>query len=406
MPFVIFACPMFSPAATHMIAAAAGVPGVTLAVICPEPWERLEEPARSRIAGHWRVDNLFDVAQLTAAVQSLSARHGPVHRLYAALEQLQVPIAQVREQLGITGMGVEAAKNFRDKHRMKALFRQHGLPCAKAELAHNTEEAVAGAKTIGFPVVIKPPEGAGAMATFRADNEAQLREGLAAFRFGSSPTLVEEFVQGSEHSCETITIGGATVWQSVSHYAPTPLEVKSTPWIQWAVLLPRDQADPAFDDIRAAATKALNVLGMDTGLSHMEWFRRPDGTVAISEVAARPPGAQFTTLISRAHDVDFVETWSRLMIEGAAEMPPRKVAVGAAYLRGQGRGRIVAVHGLRDAQRAVGALISDHKLPVVGDTPKDTYEGDGYIIVRHPDTAVVEQALRTLITKIRVELRD
>ena len=87
-------------------------------------------------------------------------------------------------------------------------------------------------------------------------------------------------------------------------------------------------------------------------------------------------------------------------------MPARKYAAGAAYLRGQGRGHIVAVHGLKEAQRAVGTLICDQKLPVIGDRPKDTYEGDGYIIVRHPETAVVEQALRTLITTIRVELRD
>ena len=404
MRFVIFVCPMYSPAATQMIAAAARLPDVRLGVICPEGWERMPEPARSLVTAHWRVDNLFDVAQLAGAVQALGARHGPIHRLYAALEQLQVPIAQVREQLGIAGMGVEAARNFRDKHRMKALFRQHGLPCAKAELAKSVDEAIAGARRIGFPVVVKPPDGAGAMATFRADSEAQLREGLDAFRFGSSPTLIEEFVQGSEHSCETVTINGQTVWQSVSHYSPTPLEVKATPWIQWAVVLPREQADPATDDIKAAAAKALTVLGMDTGLSHMEWFRRPDGSIAISEVAARPPGAHFTTLLSRAHDVDFVESWSRLMIDGTFSMPERTYAVGAAYLRGQGRGRIKAIHGLVQAERAVGALICDQQLPVVGETPRDTYEGDGYIIVRHPDTAVVERALRTLITTIRVEL--
>ena len=211
-------------------------------------------------------------------------------------------------------------------------------------------------------------------------------------------------MQGTEHSCESITIGGTTVWQSVSHYAPTPLEVKMTPWIQWAVTLPREERVPAEDDLRSAAARALAALGMDTGLSHMEWFRRPDGSIAISEVAARPPGAQITTLISRAHDFDFVEAWARLLIFGTFEAPERKYATGAAYLRAQGHGRIVAVHGLREAQQAVGALICDAKLPVIGDTPKDTYEGDGYVIVRHPETAVVERALVTLITTIRVEL--
>ena len=404
MPFVIFACPMYSPAATHMIEATAALPGVELAVICPEPWEALSEPARSRIVAHWRVDNLFDVTQLAGAVGALSERHGPVHRLFAALEQLQVPIALVREKLGIAGMGSQAATNFRDKHQMKALFREHGLPCARATLVRSADEAVAAATSLGFPVVVKPPEGAGAMATFRADDVAQLREGLAAFRFGTSPTLIEEFVTGVEHSCESVTIAGETVWQSVTRYSPTPLEVKANPWIQWAVLLPREQHDPQYDDIRRSAARALKVLGMDTGLSHMEWFRRPDGSIAISEVAARPPGAQITTLVARAHDVDFVAAWADLMVNGTFTMPPRKFATGAAYLRGQGRGRILAVHGLREAERALAPLICDAKLPQVGDLPKDTYEGDGYVIVRHPDTAVVERALHTLITTIRVEL--
>jgi hypothetical protein len=33
-----------------------------------------------------------------------------------------------------------------------------------------------------------------------------------------------------------------------------------------------------------------------------------------------------------------------------------------------------------------------------------SYEGDGYVIVRHPDTAVVTDALWRLITGVRVEL--
>ena len=77
----------------------------------------------------------------------------------------------------------------------------------------------------------------------------------------------------------------------------------------------------------------------------MEWFRRADGSVAISEVAARPPGAQITTLVSRAHDIDFVQAWARLMIFNTFDPPDRRYAAGAAFLRGQGQGRVRAVHG-------------------------------------------------------------
>jgi len=36
--------------------------------------------------------------------------------------------------------------------------------------------------------------------------------------------------------------------------------------------------------------------------------------------------------------------------------------------------------------------------------PSDSYEGDGFVIVRHPDTAVVENALIEIVSTIRVEL--
>ena len=86
---------------------------------------------------------------------------------------------------------------------------------------------------------------------------------------------------------------------------------------------------------------------MTTGLSHLEWFLRPDGSIAISEVGARPPGAQIATLMSWAHDTDMYAAWARLVIHGEFDPPERRYAVGAAYLRAQGSGRaITSVTGI------------------------------------------------------------
>ena len=220
------------------------------------------------------------------------------------------------------------------------------------------------------------------------------------------PVLLEEYVTGDEHSFETVSIDGRAVWHSLTHYYPSPLEVLRNPWIQWCLILPREVEEPQYDDIRRAAFRALEVLGMETGLSHMEWFRRPppDGTIAISEVAARPPGAQITTVVSRAHDFDFVAAWARLMVFDEFAAPPRRYAVGAAYLRGQGSGRVKAIHGLDQVQHEIGSLVVDVKLPTAGQTPTGSYEGEGFVILRHPDTAVVQRALRRLISLVRVEL--
>ena len=405
MPNVVFAAPILSENASGMIEAAARLPGVKLGVITQDPAEKMSPAMARSVFAHWRVNDILDSGQLAWAASELSKRMGGLDRLFGAYEQLQVPLAEVREKLGIEGMRPDVARRFRDKNEMKDVFRANGLPCARHSLAERADDAVKFAREVGFPVVVKPPAGAGSVATFKADDEASLREAVAkAAPRKSDPALIEEFIVGDEYSLETISISGKAVWHSLTHYYPNPLDVVRNKWIQWCVVSPREVDDPKYDDIRAAGSRALEVLGMDTGLSHMEWFRRRDGSIAISEVAARPPGAQITTLNSRAHDIDFVRAWTQVMIFGTFERPVRKYAVGIAFLRGQGSGRIRNVYGLDRIARVMGSLVVDVKLPVPGAAPSSSYEGDGFIILRHPETVVVMQALQKLISTVRVEL--
>jgi biotin carboxylase len=404
VPVALFAAPILSENAARMIAAIVGLSGVRVGVISQAPLEDLPLPVRSQVA-HWRVADVLDTAQLLEAVGRLEQRLGRVDRLFGAYEQLQVPLAEVRERREIAGMGAEAARNFRDKARMKSLLREAGLPCARHSLVTEPAGAAAFVREIGFPLIVKPPAGAGAQATTKVENLGALHAAVdAASPAPDRPVLLEEYVTGDEHSFETVSIGGRAVWHSLTHYYPSPLEVLRNPWIQWCLILPREVEEPQYDDIRRAAFRVLEVLGMQTGLSHMEWFRRPDGTIAISEVAARPPGAQIMTVVSRAHDFDFVAAWARLMVFEEFAAPPRRYAVGAAYLRGQGSGRVKAIHGLDQVQHEIGSLVVDARLPTAGQTPTGSYEGEGFVILRHPDTAVVQSALRRLISLVRVEL--
>jgi biotin carboxylase len=335
----------------------------------------------------------------------MSSRLGSVDRLIGMLEQLQVPLGEVRDALGIPGMGAEVAHNFRDKARMKTVFEANGVPCARHRLAHSAAEARSAAAELGYPLVAKPPAGAGARSTFRIENDTQLERWLRVDPPGDrNPVLLEQVVVGDEHSFDSVLIDGDLVWHSISRYLPTPLEVIENPWIQWAVLLPRDISGEAFDPIRHHAVAGLRALGLRTGLTHMEWFRRPNGDIAISEVAARPPGAQFTSLLSYAHDVDMYAAWARLEIFGDFTPPERRYAVGAAYLRGQGNGSVVGIHGLDILQRELGDLVVEAQLPRQGQPASGTYEGEGHVILRHPETSVVEAGLRRVVEVARVEL--
>lgn len=350
------------------------------------------------------VDDALDSRRLIEGIDTLVRRHGRLHRIVGVLEALQVQLAECREHFEVEGAGVATANRFRDKALMKDVLREHGIPVARHQLVRDWDDAEQFVRKVGFPVVLKPPAGMGCKATWRVNNLEDLREAVAASRPSHAhPTLAEEFLKGREFSFETITIGGKPRFHSISHYVPNPLTVMENPWIQWCVIEPRDIYGADYDAIRDIGVKVVEALGLDDGFTHMEWFLREDGSIAVGEIAARPPGANIVRLTGLCYDVDMYRAWGRAVVDGAWDGPwERKYASGCAFFRGAGTGRVVRVEGLDKAQELVGPLVVEAKLPAIGQPKSDSYEGDGYAIVRHPDTETVKKALRVLIETVRV----
>ncbi len=366
-----------------------------------------EAPRGEDAALYWdvvRVGDALDAGELIRAVDILRQRHGAPHRILGILEPLQVPLAMVRRRFDVPGPDVDTAERFRDKARMKDVLRANGLLCARHKLIATWADAEAFVAEVGLPVVLKPPAGMACKATWRIRSTEELRQALAAVHASpQNPSLAEEFLTGREFSFETITVGGEVRFHSISRYFPGPLEVMENPWIQWAVVLPR-VLGPEYDEARAMGVRAVRVLGLETGVTHMEWFQRDDGSVAIGEIAARPPGAHIVRLTGLAHDADIYRAWARAVVDEAFDGPwERRWATGCAYLRGSGRGRVVRVTGVAEANERVGSLVAEAKLPTVGAPKSDSYEGDGHVIVRHGDTDVVKRAVKTIIETIRVD---
>ena len=194
MVVAAFVAPYLLDATTRFVEAAAKLPDTQLAIITCGPQDQLPAALREQLAAHWQISDPLDPGQIAGAVAGLSAQIGPVRRLLAVLEQLQVPLAQVREHLGIPGIDVMTAGNFRDKAQMKSVLRAAGVPCARYRLADSAAAAADFAREVGFPLVVKPPAGAGANSTFRLDDADDLRVWLDA----APPTpdrlaLLEEF---------------------------------------------------------------------------------------------------------------------------------------------------------------------------------------------------------------------
>ncbi len=345
--------------------------------------------------------NPDDIAE---ACENLAERWGSLHRVTGILEPLQVPLAEVRERLGIEGPDAETARRFRDKALMKDTLRAAGIPCARHRLCHDRPQVAAAVKELGLPVVCKPPEGAGCRGTWRIDSEIDLSELLRAVQpTAQSPLLVEEFLQGDEGSFEMVVIGGEVVARSVSRYLPGPLEALRNPWMQWVCWLPRRLPEGEYGDLFKLGPKVVQVLGLRDGIAHMEWFRRQDGTLAVGEVAARPPGGQLSLMTGHVHGADIYRTWAQAVVDGEFDGPwQRQASAGTAFLRGQGSGRVAAIDGLHEAYQAVGEMVIEARLPRIGQGKNDSYEGEGYIVIEHEDEKRVLAGLKAIVENVRI----
>src|SRR5690606_32591692 len=106
-------------------------------------------------------------------------------------------------------------------------------------------------------------------------------------------------------------------------------EVVESPWIQWVVIAPREIDGPELADAHALGVAAIRALGLENGMTHMEWFRREDGSLAIGEIAARPPGANIARITGLAYDTSMYRAWARAVVDGAFDGPwERRYATG------------------------------------------------------------------------------
>lgn len=351
-----------------------------------------------------RLEDPTDASDVIAAIETLRARHGEPHRIVGVLEELMVPLAVTREHFGVKGTGVHTATLFREKARMKDALRAAGLPVARHRLITSADDAREFASSVGFPMIVKPPAGVGARATYRVRTLDELRDAITRARVSPDhPVLAEEMLVGREHSFETITLGGVPRVTSFSSYFPGCLEVLENPWIQWACVLPREVDSELHTRAREMGVAAVRALGLEDGMTHMEWFERADGSLAIGEIAARPPGPQLCQMTGLVNGVDIYRAWARATVDGALDAPwERRYAAGCAFIRGVGRGHVTAVRGVRETHDALGDAFIEAKLPTIGAMKNESYEGDGYVVIRDPSTARVRALITTIVETMKV----
>ncbi|MGH6891520.1 MAG: ATP-grasp domain-containing protein, partial [Dongiaceae bacterium] len=351
-----------------------------------------------------RLADVHDTDQLTAAVCGLAEKHGKPDRVVTATETLLHPVASASETLGLQGMSMDTVRRALDKSSLKATLARAGINTARDQILTGSEDARRFACQVGFPIVLKPPGGSGALATLCVQSAEQLELALELMQPSrANAVLAEDYLSGQELCIDTITIANEPRFHSICCYRPSILEAVEDPRIQWTCVMPRDITEHRYRDFIEQGLKAVRALAVGDAMTHMEGFLLEGGRPCFTDATLRPAGARIGPMLAFAYDIDPYLAWARVAVDGCFDGPwERKYAVGTVFLRGIGSGLVEEVQGIEAVSRQVGKLLVETRLPRVGATKSATYTGDGYITVRHPETRVVEDALQWIAQTIHV----
>jgi biotin carboxylase len=328
-----------------------------------------------------------------------------IDRVECLWEPYMILAARLREELGLPGLTVAQTVPFRDKERMKQLLDAAGLRTPRHVAAQTVAGVWAAADHLGFPLIVKPVDGAGSADTYRADAPADLDAILPMVRHVPQVS-VEEFIDGEEFTYDTICAGGQVLFENICHYDPRPLVTKMHEWASPTTMALRDLDAPGLQGGRELGAAVLQVLGFRDGFTHMEWYRKADGEVVFGEIGARPPGARTVDVMNYATDADLFAGWAEAVTHGRISQPVHKRYNAASiFKRASGSGRITHYEGLDRLLAEYGEHVAALELLPVGAPRRDwraTLIADGMVIIRHPELSQATQITRRFAAELQL----
>ncbi|ASJ71069.1 ATP-grasp domain-containing protein [Granulosicoccus antarcticus] len=401
---VIFIEPGF-PANQRQFVRALAQMGAHVIGIGERPYEWMDEETRSWLGSYQQIESVTDEAALEWAVRQAQEVQW-VDRLEAVVEAHVLPAAHVRERCGIPGTSARTAYLCRDKVAMKDVLREAGIAMAASAGLNSIREAIEFAGAVGYPIIIKPRDAAGAAGTYRANDEEELLHiaqlcGLA----DGAAVAVEEFVEGHEGFYDTLTVNGEVGHEFISHYYPNVLEAMRARWISPQIISTNRIDDPGYEEIKAMGRRVIEALGLQTSATHMEWFYGPKG-LRFSEIGCRPPGVGQWESYCSGNEFDLYREWAIAVCHSRTDQQAsRRYSCGIIALRPDRDGNIFSYEGVEDIFKQYGENIVEQYFPEPG-TPTQSveagYMANAWLRVRHEDYDQLRHILNDIGERVQV----
>jgi carbamoyl-phosphate synthase large subunit len=200
----------------------------------------------------------------------------------------------------LIGASIEAIKIAEDRQLFKDAMRGIGLEVPQSGLARSLPEAVDLARTLGFPLVIRPSFTLGGVGGGIAYNIEEFRD-LAERGLDLSPVhevLIEESVIGwKEFELEVMRDVADNFVVICSIENIDPMGVHTGDSITVAPIL--TLSDKEYQRMRDAARKIIRTVGVETGGSNIQFAVNPaDGRMVVIEM--NPRVSRSSALASKA----------------------------------------------------------------------------------------------------------
>ncbi|MEN9763480.1 MAG: carbamoyl-phosphate synthase (large chain) protein [Pseudomonadota bacterium] len=219
-----------------------------------------------------------------------------------------------RHKVELIGATPEAIDKAEDRQKFKEAMTRIGLGSARSAIAHSLEEAWAGQKSIGFPVIIRPSftlGGTGGGIAYNAEEfETICRRGLEA-----SPTrelLIEESLIGwKEYEMEVVRdrADNCIIVCSIENLDPMGVHTGDSITVAPAQTL----TDKEYQIMRDASIAILREIGVDTGGSNVQFAINPrDGRMIVIEM--NPRVSRSSALASKATGFPIAKIAAKLAV--------------------------------------------------------------------------------------------
>lgn len=224
-------------------------------------------------------------------IMSFAADPGVVAASYAA------------EKLGLPFQGsYEAVSILQDKERYRAFLRDNGFNCPELYIYRSTDEAMAEADSIAYPVIAKPVDAAGSKGCSRVDGPEGLRKAVEyALEFSrGGRCIVEQFLEkrGDSSDADGFVTGGR--FTCVSFISQLFDPSVPNPYTPAAYTMPASLPEWAQRELVSELQRLADLLGLRDGVFNIETRVATDGKVYIMESSPRGGGNRLCEMLKHA----------------------------------------------------------------------------------------------------------